>query len=99
MSLCDTCKVEESIRKSREPACCAWYLENVVIAGSSVDRCSKYEPIDTLKKVYNKLCPTLTGYILRWINSELFIARITNRFGTTGEMICNKKHWEVCNNV
>ena len=95
MSLCDTCKVEMSIRNSNEPACCVWYMNNVVICGTSVDRCTEYKPIDALEKVHSKLCPALTGYILRWLDANQFIARITNRNGQVGEMICNRQFWEV----
>lgn len=95
MSKCDTCKVEMSIRNSNEPVCCKWYMDNVVIGGASVDRCTTYEPVGTLTKVRNKMCPTLSGHILRWIDSKQFIAYVTNRFGQTGEMFCHIDHWEV----
>lgn len=95
MSKCDTCQVEMNIRKSSESVCCKWYMDNVVIGGSSVDRCTAYEPVDTLTKVYSKLCPTLCGHILRWIDDKRFIASITNRYGRRGEMICHTDYWEV----
>ena len=93
MCKCDTCKVEESIRKSNEPACCAWYMDNVVISGASVDVCPVYKPIDSMQEVVSNLCPTMTGRVVRWINSEQFIAYITNRLGQGGEMICHKDYW------
>lgn len=95
MCKCETCKIEQSIQESNEPACCAWYMDNVVIGGLSVDRCTVYKPIDTLQKVYSKICPTLTGHILRWIDAETFIASVTNRFGAMGEMICHKDCWTI----
>lgn len=97
MCLCDTCKIEMSIRNSNEPACCAWYMDNVVIGGIPVDRCSAYKPIDTMQKVYSKLCPALSGHIVRWIDSTTFIALITNRDGRRGEMICHTDYWIVSN--
>lgn len=95
MCICDTCKIEASIRSSDEPGCCAWYLENVVVCGISVDLCPVYKPVDTLQKVGSKICPNLSGYILRWINSEQFIASIVNRNGKRGEMICHIDFWNV----
>lgn len=44
MSKCDTCKVEDEVRKSHEPACCKWYMDNVVIGDKSVEDCTEYEP-------------------------------------------------------
>ncbi len=49
------------------------------------------------QKVYSKLCSTLSGHILRWIDSNTFIALITNRNGQRGEMICHTDYWEVRN--
>lgn len=93
MCICDTCKVEASILKSNEPACCAWYMDNVVIGGVSVDSCTAYNPVDTVKKVISKIDPTMCGFIMKWVDSNQFIARVTNRFGNTGVMICHKDYW------
>lgn len=95
MCLCDTCKVEMSIRESGEPGCCVWYMDNVVIGGVSVDGCPVYKPAESLQKVRSKLCPALSGYILRWLDSNQFIASIINRDGNRGEMICHTDYWEV----
>ena len=95
MSRCDTCKIEMSIRKSNDPVCCKWYMDNVVIGGGSVDGCTAYEPVGTLTRVYSKLCPALSGHILRWVTADQFIATIVNRDGQRGEMICHTDYWEV----
>lgn len=42
---CKTCKVHEEICRSAEPACCVWFMDNVVIGGKSVDECPVYEPV------------------------------------------------------
>lgn len=36
---CDTCKVQRYIAESKELACCAWYMENVVCGDKSVEDC------------------------------------------------------------
>lgn len=50
-----------------------------------------------MQKVYSKLCPALSGHIVRWIDSTTFIALITNRDGRRGEMICHTDYWRVSN--
>jgi len=40
---CDNCLVVEQMSKSDVPACCAWYLENVVCGDKSVDDCPEWE--------------------------------------------------------
>lgn len=95
MSKCDTCKVEESIVNSNIPACCKWYMENVVIGGRSEDDCTMYEPVGTLAKVVSKLDSHMFGHILRWIDDNTFIASVINRFGTRGEMVCHKDYWTI----
>lgn len=95
MCRCDTCKVEESIRKSNEPACCAWYLDNVFIGGLSISQCPVYEPIESLQMMRSKLSPRLTGHVIRWIDSEQFIIAVTNRDGKIGEMIGHTEFWEI----
>lgn len=42
---CDTCTVTRDIQNSDVPACCAWYLENVVVLGRSVDECPVYKEV------------------------------------------------------
>lgn len=42
---CKTCDVERRVRESTEPACCVWFLENVVIKGDTVRNCPNYEHI------------------------------------------------------
>lgn len=42
---CKTCAISKRVAESKEPACCAWYLENVVILGKSTKECTDYEPI------------------------------------------------------
>ena len=40
---CGTCKVMEELNKSEEPACCSWFMGNVVCGNKSVDDCDVYE--------------------------------------------------------
>lgn len=47
---CITCKVNKRAMKSKTPACCKWYLDNVVILGKSVRLCPDYEPIKKKNK-------------------------------------------------
>ena len=42
---CDTCKIEEAIRKSNTPACCKWYMDNVVCGDKTPKDCPDYDPI------------------------------------------------------
>lgn len=39
MDKCDTCKIAKEIQESKEPSCCAWYLENVICGNKTVDEC------------------------------------------------------------
>lgn len=93
MCKCDTCKVEAGIQNSGELGCCAWFLENVWANNKSVDTCPVYSPVDSLQKVTYKGDCRLTGYIVRWIGEDQFIAYVTNRYGTKGEMLCHKDSW------
>lgn len=43
---CEKCKVQMRVNESDEPACCKWFMDNVVIGGKSVEACDVYEPID-----------------------------------------------------
>ena len=43
---CEKCKVQMRVNESDEPACCKWFMDNVVIGGKSVEDCDVYEPID-----------------------------------------------------
>lgn len=46
---CDTCKVHQEVLNSDVPACCVWFLENVIVCGDSVDDCPVYEPVEVEK--------------------------------------------------
>lgn len=48
-----------------------------------------------MSKVVSKLCPQLSGNILRWINENTFIASVVNRFGIRVEMVCHKDYWTI----
>ena len=50
---CENCKINRRVSNSKEPACCKWYLENIVIKGKSVKDCPDYEPIKK-KFIHNK---------------------------------------------
>ena len=39
---CNTCKISKEIEKSTEPACCIWYMDNVVLGDKSIDDCEIY---------------------------------------------------------
>ena len=41
---CKTCEVMKRIEASNEPACCVWYMKNVVCGDKSVEDCTAYEP-------------------------------------------------------
>ena len=41
---CKTCEVMKRIEDSNEPACCIWYMKNVVCGDKSVEDCTAYEP-------------------------------------------------------
>ena len=40
---CDTCQIYKRVIESKEPTCCAWWLENVVCSDKSVEDCTVYE--------------------------------------------------------
>lgn len=46
---CDNCKVKMRANESNEPACCKWFMDNVVIGGKSVEDCDVYETADNEK--------------------------------------------------
>ena len=39
---CDDCFENAQAQKSKEPACCAWYLDHVAICGENVEKCPNY---------------------------------------------------------
>lgn len=39
---CDTCKIKKEMENSKEPACCVWYLDNVVLDNKSINDCKDY---------------------------------------------------------
>ena len=51
---CETCQVNKRVSKSKEPACCKWYLDNVVILGKSIKDCTDYEPLNTKRNKKKK---------------------------------------------
>ena len=46
---CNTCKVGKEIEKSTEPACCIWYMDNVVLGDKNVNDC------DNISRRYGKI--------------------------------------------
>lgn len=40
---CDTCEIRVQMEKSKEPACCVWYMDNVVCGNASVNDCPDYK--------------------------------------------------------
>lgn len=47
MDKCELCAVRNRVRESKEPACCKWYLEHVVILEEPVDNCPDFEPCNS----------------------------------------------------
>ncbi len=43
---CERCQVHADAQASNEPACCAWFLENVVCGDKSVKSCPHYKPVE-----------------------------------------------------
>lgn len=43
---CNNCKVNEEVENSKAPACCIWYMDNVIIGGKDVEECDCYQEID-----------------------------------------------------
>ena len=41
---CETCEVMKRVKASNEPACCVWYIDNVVCGDKSVEDCDACEP-------------------------------------------------------
>ena len=41
---CETCEVMKRIKASNKPACCVWYIDNVVCGDKSVEDCDACEP-------------------------------------------------------
>ena len=42
---CETCEMMKRIEASNEPACCIWYMDNVVCGDKSVEDCTVYQPL------------------------------------------------------
>lgn len=40
---CDTCRILKESNESKEPACCAWYIDNIVLGDKSVEDCNCYK--------------------------------------------------------
>ena len=47
---CDTCFVTANVAKSKEPAACKWFIDNVVCGNKSVNDCPMYKHKDDKKK-------------------------------------------------
>lgn len=43
---CHNCKIQAEAHRSDVPACCVWYMENVVIGGKSANDCPMHIPVD-----------------------------------------------------
>ena len=43
---CDSCKIRKEIEKSTEPACCKWYIDNVVFGDKNINDCEIYQEED-----------------------------------------------------
>lgn len=51
---CDTCKIRKEIEKSTEPACCIWYMGNVVLGDKNVNDCELCQKDTEKQKGVNK---------------------------------------------
>ena len=40
---CSTCKTYAEVMASDEPACCVWYMDNVICGDKTSDDCPDYE--------------------------------------------------------
>ena len=40
---CSTCKTYAEAMASGEPACCSWYVDNVIFGDKTSDDCPEYE--------------------------------------------------------
>lgn len=40
---CDSCEIMLNIKKSKEPAACIWYIDNVVCGDKTVKECPVYK--------------------------------------------------------
>ena len=43
---CDTCKIQTEASLSEAPACCIWFMDNVICGEKSIDECDCYKPIE-----------------------------------------------------
>ena len=46
---CMSCKVYHEILKSDVPACCKWFMDNIVIGDCVIEECTEYEPVEEAK--------------------------------------------------
>lgn len=42
---CDLCQTKIDEANSKEPACCVWYMEHVVINGENIEDCTEYTEV------------------------------------------------------
>ena len=40
---CDTCKIQQLVIASEEPACCEWYMDNVICGDKNPEDCPVYK--------------------------------------------------------
>ena len=43
---CMKCKIYKNMIESKEPACCSWYIDNVVLGTKTVDECTDHKLIN-----------------------------------------------------
>ena len=43
MKKCKNCKIQKQAEKSKEPACCAWYMDNVICGNKQVKDCPLFK--------------------------------------------------------
>ena len=42
---CKKCEIYEKVEQSKEPSCCIWYVDNVVLGNKSVKDCPRYKKL------------------------------------------------------
>lgn len=52
---CKNCLIHKQMIESKEPSCCAWYIDNVVLGNKSVDECTEHIDLDNDSKKEEKM--------------------------------------------
>ena len=44
---CKTCKIFAQMKKSNEPCCCIWFMDNILLGDKTIDDCTEYIDINS----------------------------------------------------